>query len=254
VKTIYICSDSEQGIFSAIYDAWRTKLGEEMLGIALRGFVEQELFSEYVEVTEEEKKRVAVQALIRKHLGEHAHWNIYHALLSHDTQKGDAILGMMLEARRIPDSKRIMGHLTHPKVEKVFSLARKVANEAHYYQEFVRFEEREDGILFSKIAPQNRVLTCLAEHFTNRYPLEHWMIFDETHNQAIIHEKGKRWILVQDICEKLQGKSKLSFEETGYVNLWNTFFQSVSIKERESYKRQRGNLPLRFREHMTEFQ
>lgn len=254
MKKIYVCSDTEIGIFSAIYDAWKTGLGEEGVGLALCGMVEQELFCEYMEVREEEKKRLAVEKLIRKHLGNFAYWNIYHALLSHDEKKGDAILGMMLEARRISDSKRIMEHLTHPKVEKVFALGRKVANEAHYYQEFVRFSELENGILFSEIEPRNRILSCLGEHFSNRFPLENWTIYDKTHDVALVHEKGKKWVLVYDIQENIKGKSPFAAAESLYVELWKVFFQSISIKERESYERQRQNLPLLFRNHMTEFQ
>lgn len=253
MKRVYICSDSEMGIFSAIYDAWKTKLGEDSLGIALRGMVEQELFCEYVEVEETEKKMLAVQNLIRRHLGQYAYWNIYHAMLSHDPQKADAILGMMLASRNIPDSTRIMEHLSHPKVQKVFALGRKVSNEAHYYLEFVRFSELEDGILFSEIEPRNRIVTCLGEHFTNRFPLENWMIYDKTHDEALVHEKGKQWVLVQHIQDNVKLKGKFAHAESLYVNLWKVFFQSISIKERASYERQRQNLPLLFRNQMTEF-
>jgi len=131
MKRVYVCTDNLIGIFSAIYDAWKTKLGEGELGIALRGMVEQELFCEYIEVHESKTKAIAVEKLIKRHLGEYAYWNIYHTILSHDSKKADVILGMMLEARKIPDSTRIMEHLSHPKVRRVFEISRKVANEAH---------------------------------------------------------------------------------------------------------------------------
>lgn len=253
MKKVYVCNDSEVGIFSAIHDAWLTKLGEDSLGIALQGMVEQELFCEYTEVEEQEKKMVAVQKLIRKHLGSYAYWNIYHAMLSHDPKKADAILGMMLVARKIPDSKRVMEHLSHPKVRKVFELGRKVANEAHYYQEFVRFSELEDGILFAEIEPRTRIVTCLAEHFTDRFPLENWMIYDQTHQEAIVHEKGKKWVWVRDVDCAANIQMKSSKRESRYVQLWKVFFQSISIQERESYQRQRQNAPILYRKHMTEF-
>ena len=44
MKKVYICSDTDEGIFSAIYDAWKTRLGEASLGIAIRGTVEQAFF------------------------------------------------------------------------------------------------------------------------------------------------------------------------------------------------------------------
>lgn len=253
MKNVYICNDTVTGIFSAIYDAWKTKLGEEQLGIAFRGMVDQELFCEYIEVEETQKKANAVESLIKKHLGEYAYWNIYHAMLSHDSKKADSILGTMLEARHIPDSTRIMEHLSHHKVQKVFELSRKASNEAHYYREIVRFKELKNGILFSEIEPRNRILTCLGDHFTNRFPLENWMIFDRTHNMFLVHESGKQWVLVQDTDVNLDAVKQVSNEEAKYVKLWKGFFESISIKERESYERQRQHLPLHYRKHVTEF-
>ncbi len=68
-----------------------------------------QLFCDYVEVAETEHKAEAVTGLIRKHLGVYAYQEISQAVLSYDTGKGDAILGTMLEARRLPDSRQDHG-------------------------------------------------------------------------------------------------------------------------------------------------
>lgn len=254
MKRVYICEDSLTGIFSAIYDAWKTKLGEEQLGIALKGAVDQELFCDYVEVEENEKKAIAVENLIKKHLGELAYYYIYHAILSHDSKKADAVLGMMLESRKIKDSTKIMDHLSHPKVRKVFEISRKVSNEARYYIEIVRFRELENGILFSEIEPNARILTCLGDHFANRFPLENWMIYDKTHQMFLVHESEKRWILAVNTQINMEAIQRVSVKEMMYVKLWKGFFESISIKERENYERQRQHLPLHYRTYVTEFQ
>lgn len=249
-----MCKDSLEGVFSAVYDAWKTGLGETELGIALRGCMEQELFCEYVEVEESAKKVFAVEKLIKRHLSMDAYWNIYHAVLSNDAKKGDAILGTMLAAKSISDSRKIMNHLSHPQVRRVFELGRKVSNEAHYYVEFVRFAELENGILFSEIEPKAQVLTCIANHFASRFPLENWLIYDKTHKSFLVHEAKKQWILVVDEELTVDVSTQKSRAEARYVKLWKTFFESVSIRERESYERQRQHLPLHFRNHMTEFE
>lgn len=254
MKKVYICNDDITGIFSAIYDAWKTRLREDQLGIALKGAIDQEMFCEYIEVEESRKKAIAVENLIQKYLGSYAYWNIYHAVLSSDREKGDAILGAMLESRQIPDSRRIMEHLSHPKVNKVFELSRKVSNEAHYYQEIVRFAELKNGVLFAEIEPRNQILSCLGDHFTNRFPLENWMIYDKVHRMFLVHEKSKRWILAQDEDLNVDAIKWFSATEALYVKLWKGFFESISIKERESYERQRQHLPLRYRTHVIEFQ
>ena len=254
MKKVYVCSDNITGIFSAIYDAWRTKLQEEQLGIALKGVMDQELFCEYIEVEESQKKAIAVENLIKRYLGDYAYWNIYHAVLSHDKERGNAILGAMLESRKIPNSRRIMEHLSHPQVQKVFELSRKVSNEAHYYKEIVRFSELQNGILFAEIEPRSQILSCLGDHFTNRFPLENWMIYDKTHRMFLVHEQQNRWILAQDEELNVDAIKWFSATEALYVKLWKCFFESISIKERENYERQRQHLPLRYRTHVIEFQ
>lgn len=254
MKKIYICNDDITGIFSAIYDAWKTKLREDQLGIAIKGVIDQELLCEYIEVEESQKKAIAVEKLIKRYLGSRAYWDIYHAVLSNDREKGNAILGAMLESRKIPDSRRIMEHLSHPQVYKVFELSRKVSIEVHFFREVVRFSELQNGVLFSEIEPRNQILSCLGDHFTNRFPLENWMIYDKTHRMFLVHEKGKRWILARDEELNADAIKWFSATEALYVKLWKCFFESISIKERESYERQRQHLPLRYRTHVVEFQ
>lgn len=254
MKTVYICEDSIEGIFSAIYDAWKTRRREENLGIALRGYMNQELFCEYVETEASEKKVLAVEHLIKKHLSYDAYWHIYHALLSNDEKKADAVLCMMLEARNIKDSTKIMQHLSHEKVQKVFELSRQVSNEAHYFRELIRFAELESGILFSKIAPKCQILSCLGDHFSNRFPLENFMIYDETHRQFLVHQKEKHWVLVWNEELNLEEIVKTSYAESVFSDLWKVFFESISIRERENPKLQTQHLPIRFRKNIIEFQ
>ena len=71
--------------------------------------------------------------------------------MAEDAKKANAVLGMMQEARRIHDKRKIMEHLSHKQVRKVFELKRTVENEAHCFQEFIRFSELESGVLFSKL-------------------------------------------------------------------------------------------------------
>ena len=51
----------------------------------------------------------------------------------------------------------------------------------------------------------------------------------------------------------IEESKKTSYAESVFVELWKGFFESISIKERENYRLQRQNLPIRFRKNMTEF-
>ena len=88
MKTIYICTDSITGIFSAVYEAWKDRRREGASGIAIQGSVEPELFCEYREILEKESKAEAVERMILGNLGQDVYHHIYYAALSRDDQKG----------------------------------------------------------------------------------------------------------------------------------------------------------------------
>ncbi|WP_346908147.1 TIGR03915 family putative DNA repair protein [Faecalicatena orotica] len=251
-KQVYICHDTITGIFSAIYDAWKESRDTEA-GIALRGCLMPQLFCEYREVDEKEQKSIAVERLIKNNLGYNAYWDLYHALLSDDPEKADAVYQTILAARKVKDSRKIMEHLSNPHVAKVFELSRKVANEAHLFTEFIRFRELDNGVLLSEITPKGRVLTCIADHFTNRFPLENWMVYDKTHKVFLVHKVGMNWILVEGEELDQTEAEKVSTAELEYERLWKGFCKSIAIKERENLACQRNHLPIHFRQDMTEF-
>lgn len=253
MKKVYICRDSVTGLYSAIYDAWKERRDSGMAGIAVKDRIVPELFCEYVETEETEKKALAVEKLIREHLGEYAYSRLYYAALSHEPDKGDAIFGTMRAARKLADSTRIMDHLTEPSARRTFELSRNVGNEAHYFKEFLRFRELRNGVLFAKIEPKNQVLTCIAPHFADRLPLENWMIYDKTHGMFVVHEARKRWVLVSDACADESRFDEYSEAEEEIQELWKGFFNTISIEERESYARQRQHLPIWYRKNMVEF-
>lgn len=253
MKTVYVCSDTVTGIFSGIYDAWKAGKREEDCEIALRGQFEQQLFCDYVEAEETEHKAAAVEALIMKHLGAKAYHDIYHAVLSSDPKKGDAVLGTMLAAKEIPDSTRIMEHLSHPKVEKVFELCRNVFGETHSYKGFLRFCELENGVLYARIEPKNQILTCLAPHFAARLPVENWMIHDVTHKTFAVHEAGKQWVIAFGGPADEEVFKRVSDREKEYVRLWRGFCKTIAIESRTNPRCQMQHLPLRYRREMAEF-
>lgn len=252
MKQIYICSDTITGLFSALYDAWKESRDSEA-GIGLRGRIQQQLFCEYKVVDESERKAACIERMIRRNLGARTYRAFYLALLSDDAAKGDAVLRTMQAARKIPDSTKIMDYLSNPDAARVFELSRQVSNEAHMYIEFIRFRELENGILFSEISPKSQVLTCIAGHFSDRFPRENWAVCDKTHRVFLVHRAGQRWGLVWGEELNRGGTENISRKEREYERLWKNFFESIAVEERKNPLLQRSNLPLKYRREMPEF-
>ena len=252
MKQVYICQDTVTGICSALYDAWKEARDQEA-GVELKGKIQQRLFCEYREVTESESKSAALQRMIKRNLGYNTYWDIYHAILSDDDEKAEVVFRMMQQARKLEDSTRIMEHLGNPDVARVFELSRRVSNEAHAYKEFIRFRELENRVLFSEITPKSQVLTCIAGHFADRFPLENWMIYDKTHETFLIHVERRPWKLVRGEMLNMDAASRVTEEQRKYEERWRGFFNSIAIKERENPRLQQTHLPKRYRREMTEF-
>ena len=252
MRQIYICTDTITGLYSALHDAWAENRDGDA-GISLKGRAQQQLFCQYKTVVETEQKARRLERMIRRYMGYNTYWDIYHALLSEDCEKGTAVFRTMQAARRIEDSRRIMEHLGDQDVAKVFAMSRSVSNEAHMYEEFIRFRELDSGILFSEISPKAQILTCIADHFADRFPLENWMIYDKVHEVFLVHKKQERWALVWGGMADADALERVSENEKDYEKLGQIFFSSISVRERENPKCQRNHLPFRFRPEMTEF-
>lgn len=252
MKQVYICTDTITGLYSALHDAWK-ECRDRDAAIEIRGRTQQELFCEYRTVAECESKAERLERMIKRYLGYNAYWDIYHALLSPEADKGTAVFKTIQEARNIRDSRKIMDHLGNPDVAKVFAMSRSVSNEAHMYEEFIRFRELENGILFSEITPKAQVLTCVADHFADRFPLENWMIYDKSHGVFLVHRAKEPWGLVWGETLDEEQAARVSENEKEYERLWGGFFRSISIQERENPRCQRNHLPLRYRDQMPEF-
>lgn len=250
---IYLCTDTFTGLCSALHDAWAENRNGDA-GIELRGSTQHRLFCQYRTVEENEQKSQRFQRMLKRHLGAGACRDICYALLSDDREKGTEVFRTVQAARTLPDSRKIMEHLGNPDVEKVFEMSRRVSNEAHMYEEFIRFRELKNGTLFSEITPKSQVLPCIGDHFADRFPLENWMIFDKTHGVFLIHRSGEGRAMVYGQKMNAEAAAAVSDSETYYAGLWKEYFKSAAINERENPICQRGHLPYRFRDGMTEFE
>lgn len=250
-KKVFICEDDFASIMTAVYDAWDFSRGKkhDLVRIELVGTGNFELFAEYVEVQADEDKCAKVVRSIRNKISEEVFGEVFRGTLSDKQDKANAIYHFLVEAFKC--GRGVLYNLGNPAVMRLFELTRYVGNEQHRLLGFIRFEELYNGVLFSKIAPVNNVLTLIAPHFCDRLPNENWIIYDERRKIAAIHRKQGGWCLTSDtlVLERIVSAETENF----YKGLWKTFFDTIAIEERKNYKLQRQLMPLRYRENIVEF-
>lgn len=249
-KIVYLCEDTPDGIFTAIYDAWAAQLPMDVVSIRVERNYELELFIECRYVQTDMEKAVKVARSVKNKISYEVYSMIYNVALSYEEDKIDYIYRFLKMGFRY-GAKVIQMH-GEDVVCKMFELRRNVGNEAHMFREILRFHDSPEGILIAKIHPKNQVLSLIAEHFSDRFPEENFVVLDEKHGMGLFHEQGKQWYLApleRDILERIWQRRG----STEYENLWKTFFETIAIEERRNYKCQRNMCALRYRDYMVEF-
>lgn len=143
--------------------------------------------------------------------------------------------------------KDVFSMLTDDTVIEFQSTVKKLTNEAHQYRQFVRFSEI-GGVLTSVIDPNNYVLPLIAQHFSDRYKNEAFLIYDERHGQVLFYQKGKSIIVPVDQFELAEAAE----EDKMYQSLWKTFYDTIAIKERYNPRCRMGHMQKRYWKHLTE--
>ncbi|MCI9080560.1 MAG: DNA metabolism protein [Lachnospiraceae bacterium] len=253
---IYQCDSSPDGILSAVFEAGVSGYGHKYIKIQPLSqdyTYNIELFSEYINVETSARKAENVLKTIEDRISREAYFFVMSALLSEEEDRGNVIYQFVTYGFTI--GADITKALQLECVSRIFEIKRGVHNEAHFYKEFLRFQEvkKAPPVLMAKMEPKNKVLTLVAAHFEDRFNAEYFIIYDKSHREAVFHSAGGDSIiriLTQEEENRLEGM--LDIDEK-YADLWKVFFDSIAVEERRNYKLQRGNLALHYRKYMTEF-
>ena len=143
----------------------------------------------------------------------------------------------------------LLRRLSDEAVMPLMKAVRHLDGEVHLLKGFVRFSDF-DGMLAGEIQPKNRVLPLLRYHFCDRMYNEQFLLYDRTHQEALVH-KGGQWAILPLEGFKMAAPSE---EEAQYRKLWKRFYDTIEIKERHNPRKQMSSMPKRYWETMTEFQ
>ena len=205
---IYHCEDSLEGIFTAIYNTYEDHC--IIRDTMVTTIEENLLFSESVEVIPDPEKTIKVIRTLKRRFGEADYETLCLALASPKPEKAQAVYRTIAKGLA---EKCTAGHLmdaiADTYVNQTFSLARAAGNEYHHLKGFARFEELENTILYSKIAPKNNILTFLMVHFADRFPMEDFLLFDAGRYLFGVHPAGRPWYTLQgkDAWERVQSET-----------------------------------------------
>ena len=247
-KTLFICEDSVDGILSAVYEAYASRLGHSRIKLQVRGPVTMELFCGYREVATDPVKAAKVRRSVCDKISFKAWSYVYRTALSSEASKADDIYRFLVGGFYF--GSKAMDMLTEPAVSRIMDIDRAVHREAGHWMEFLKFERISDSVLVSRIRPKANVIPLIMHHFCDRMPDENFLIWDLNRNIAGVHPAVDSWYMAE-ITPAMSALLCGGSDE--FTELWRTFFNAVAIRERENYSCQRSHIPLRFRSDLPEF-
>lgn len=255
----YICENSIDGILTGVYNAYADRHSLREIHLTVHEPENLSLFTQYIPVRTDSEKASKVARTLKARFGQDFYETIYQAAMSGDVpgkssmDKADAIYETIALALASGDGAKTLLSLAEPCVFRVFELCRATGREAMHLLGFVRFQELENGILFSKIHPNHHVLPILGEHFSDRLPEENFLIYDENRKLALVHPAGEHFFLTDADALDLDATEQFSANETQFQELWVTFFHSITIDARKNEKLQSQMIPKRFQRDTVEF-
>ena len=255
----YICENSIDGILSGVYNAYADRHARREIHLTVHEPENLSLFTQYIPVVTDSEKASKVARTLKERFGQDFYETIYQAAMSGDVpgkstmDKADAIYETIALALASGDGTKTLLSLGEPCVYRVFELCRATGREAMHLLGFVRFQELENGILFSKVHPNHHVLPILGEHFSDRLPEENFLIYDENRRLALLHPARERFFLAEADSLDLAATERFSADEAQFQKLWITFFHSITIDARKNPKLQSQMIPKRFQRDAVEF-
>jgi probable DNA metabolism protein len=156
------------------------------------------------------------------------------------------ILRFLRRGYREGDS--ILLKLTDPVVSAMAKAVTHLESEACLLLGFVRFSDY-GGVLVSVIEPKNYALPLLANHFCDRLRGEAFLLYDKTHQSALLYKEGHKEIVpMEEIVLPAAGEGELYFQA-----LWKKFYDTIAIEGRYNPKCRMTHMPQRYWANMTEF-
>ena len=171
---------------------------------------------------------------------------IRHAFLTQRTDREILMYRWICMGYRL--GRKVFDCLTDETVDALTKAVRNLQREAHLLMGFARFTVY-DGVMVACISPKNTVLPLLSDHFADRYPDEVFMIYDKTHQMAVVHKaEGTLLTSMRDL-----DLPPIEDAEKAYRTLWQCFYQTIAIEARENPKCRMNHMPRRFWHNLTEF-
>ena len=134
--------------------------------------------------------------------------------------------------------------------------ALKVSREVHRFKGLIRFRKLKTGVYYAPFHPTHPILMLLMPFFAGRFADQSLVLHDVKRGEVGYAQDGE-WEFLDlgrekvEIGEQLKSEN-LDGDEESFQQLWQTFFDSIAIRERKNPRLQRQFMPKKYWEYLVE--
>jgi len=250
--TTYLFDGSFCGLLTAIFESYERK--NKQVRLVEKGYYFNEFFTEPLLVISDKIKAERVWQGIKKNLSETHQRTFYSAYLAERSAIYQSLFDYALLIFDSP--KGIENNYVNPHVLAITQAAQLVQREKHRMKAFIRFQKSAAGIYSAIIKPDFNVLPLIVSHFQNRYADQQWLIYDEQRKYGLYYDQ----LTVREVTLEFKGRNDLAkpaeitFDEKEglYQTLWQDYFRSTNIRERQNKKLHIQHVPKRYWRYLIE--
>ena len=144
------------------------------------------LFDETIAVPTDHARAARLWRRLEGRAGEEVLRDCFAAFCSDLDGIADALASTL--ARIAAEGGSVLSDLGDPACLRVMEGARRSNAQAHKLTGLLRFAELSDGSWYAVMKPECDILPLIGDHFSARFPDEHFVIHDAGRSRAILHE------------------------------------------------------------------
>ncbi|GKX58054.1 TIGR03915 family putative DNA repair protein [Leminorella grimontii] len=246
--SIFYYDKTFDGLLSTVFDAYRLKIFPELL--LTEGDVEPLFMTRQHTSVTDPAKADRVWTALGKRLSSRA---LNHIMYVWQSERQGVDMLIFNYIRRVIDSPTpIETDFTNSVISEMLKIAKRVGNDRMHLIQFVRFQQTKEGVFFALVSPDYNVLPMSISHFTDRFTDRPWAIYDIKRRYGFYYDLSVlKEVVIPDDGNVITSGGKINPDllhenERIFQNLWVTYFQSISIKERANPKQQARCMPRRF--------
>lgn len=244
INKTYIYDGTFNGFLNIVFECFCNKIIPSKIS-SIDNYVPNFLDNIYNVNTNEEKAKRVFNGIYNS-IGYDAIYNSFYAFLSNNIEKEINILKYICNGFEI--GPKINNKITISYVLNVINMRKRTLSECHRLKGLLRFVETENGIFYASIHPDNNILEPLGHHFIRRLCNQNFLIHDKNHNLCFLYSKNN----YQIVDDKSFIMPKISNDEEKMQKLWQTFFDTISIKERKNPRCQMQFMPKKYWKDLIE--